>query len=571
MASVINLLVTARDNTGRALRSAQRSVNTFGRRVTASMRQHGTNSGNAFTRGFNRIAQTIRHPLASMRSAGSGIDNFWRGIRRRLVGQAAALGSAMGSALNGNFGQALGTLSRNPAVLAGILGLVTAAISLVGAALAAALIFALGGAFAALGGVIAFHAKGMKDKWSKAINELKPLFADAAKPMIPVLDHARRVMLQMGREFAPHFKDFLMEAAPELQQFLTHVMSGFRKLGQRAWEPLKEAFAVLLDAMGPDFEQFMEGFGDALGALARTVRDHSTEISAAFFMIIGLLTTLVDVINFFANAWVEMIANMGRMTGRAIGFFADLANAAFTTFAAILTAADAGLSWIPGIGDKITTARHEFDKFRDSTVADLREVANNVYQTGARLDTLNKERRLNVNIQSWQAKIAQAKASLKSVPASKRSKIQANINDLMAKVRRAKAELAMLRNKTVYVSVNVADSSLNRTHRLMNGLIGRAMGGITGAATGGIRGRTTLVGERGPELVNLPPGSHVRSNNASRQLINGTNGGGGSGGMLYATINIDGRAVAAALVEPTREIVRTRGGGNVQQMYGRSR
>lgn len=49
--------------------------------------------------------------------------------------------------------------------------------------------------------------------------------------------------------------------------------------------------------------------------------------------------------------------------------------------------------------------------------------------------------------------------------------------------------------------------------------LGKAAGGIVGAATGGSRSGTFLVGEQGPELVNLPAGSRVRSNPDTRRMF----------------------------------------------------
>ena len=47
---------------------------------------------------------------------------------------------------------------------------------------------------------------------------------------------------------------------------------------------------------------------------------------------------------------------------------------------------------------------------------------------------------------------------------------------------------------------------------------------IPGFASGGVsRGGLAVVGERGPELVNLPNGSRVHSNADSRQMVGGTN------------------------------------------------
>lgn len=67
------------------------------------------------------------------------------------------------------------------------------------------------------------------------------------------------------------------------------------------------------------------------------------------------------------------LVKMGEWGVRAFSF---LLRAAFATFSGILAAADKGLGWIPGIGDKIGHAREAFDNFRNRTVANLDAVAN---------------------------------------------------------------------------------------------------------------------------------------------------------------------------------------------------
>lgn len=63
--------------------------------------------------------------------------------------------------------------------------------------------------------------------------------------------------------------------------------------------------------------------------------------------------------------------------------------------------------------------------------------------------------------------------------------------------------------------------------------------GIIGKATGGLGGGYTLVGERGPEVVNLPSGSRVYSNTQSNQMASG------AAGIDYDRM---GRALVNALV-----------------------
>ena len=60
---------------------------------------------------------------------------------------------------------------------------------------------------------------------------------------------------------------------------------------------------------------------------------------------------------------------------------------------------------------------------------------------------------------------------------------------------------------------------------------------IDGKAMGGPASGLTVVGEKGPELVNLPRGSHVYSNNDSRQIA--------AGSTNNITVNVQGRVGAS--------------------------
>ena len=83
----------------------------------------------------------------------------------------------------------------------------------------------------------------------------------------------------------------------------------------------------------------------------------------------------------------------------------------------------------------------------------------------------------------------------------------------------------------------------------LGGFSGFGIGGIGTAATGGFRRGLTLVGERGPELVDLGSGSHVYSN---EQLADAVGNGGGGGVSVINNISIestDGPGVQRALAE----------------------
>lgn len=140
---------------------------------------------------------------------------------------------------------------------------------------------------------------------------------------------------------------------------------------------------------------------------------------------------------------------------------------------------------------------------------------------------------------------------------------------------------------------------------------GLATGGIKGAANGSTSSGLTWVGENGPELVSMAAGTRVHSAVDSARLTSpghvgntpyhgghdigrmpvmnpgwkpgmptiprsggggGSSSGGSSGGdgsPIVITLNLDGRQLVMAMVDPMRNFVRTSFGGNVQAAYGK--
>jgi hypothetical protein len=97
------------------------------------------------------------------------------------------------------------------------------------------------------------------------------------------------------------------------------------------------------------------------------------------------------------------------------------------------------------------------------------------------------------------------------------------------------------------------------------GLLGLASGGIVGAATGGIHSGLRLVGEHGPELVQMTPGSRVHSAPDTQRMLAGA-----GGGHHKVTIRLaaSGHAFDQFLLGWLREHARVEGGGDVQVAFG---
>ncbi|HKZ21167.1 MAG TPA: hypothetical protein VJQ57_13785 [Acidimicrobiia bacterium] len=485
-------------------------------------------------------------------------------IRRWAMGPLRGLGGLIGGTLSDGIGQGLVGAFRSPTFGALVVAALVAAMSFVGAALAGVLVLAIGGAFAGLGGFIAAKSKEVSGAWERELERLKPLFKEAAEPMIPVLVRAIGILGKMGEEFAPKFRDSLEKAAPFIDDFIDRTREGFRRMGQNAWDDLQKSFRIFLDAFGPQWEDFLAEFGSSLGALARTVSEHSTEIAAALRGILGIINILIDTINFFANAWALAFRLNQEMIAGFLGFMSFFVDSVLGYFQIMLDGAVSAFSWIPGLGGKLEEAQGKFSEFRGQVTGEFQRLADRASQWGVEMDQANRKRVLEIEISGWMNDIERAKEEMKSVPPSRQAELKAKIDDLMGKVSAAKQQLASIQ-PNYYVRIHAY-----KTGDWALGLGGpQAHGGVTGnwgrAATGGARSNMTLVGEHGPELVDLAPGSHVRSNPDSRRMLAQSTG---QQGATTLILKSDGSRMSDVLLELLRDAIHDAGGDPVKVLGG---
>ena len=237
-----------------------------------------------------------------------------------------------------------------------------------------------------------------------------------------------------------------------------------------------------------------------------------------------------------------------------------LANAWLTVAGVILDGAEKAFGWIPGIGDKVKKANASFDKLKDGVNSKFNEMIGKVQQFDKNVKTGLRERHLKANISDWNAKINSAKAKLKTVPANKRAQLLANIRDLQGKVANAKSALASVHSKTVTLRVQAVYD-----YAVSSGQLNSRKGSLSNRrASGGPAGGTTLVGENGPEIVNLASGSFVNDASSSRRQMQGS----GNSSPMHVTIEIGGQKLAELLIDPLKKTIRNKG-GNVQAVLGK--
>ncbi|OLZ72575.1 hypothetical protein AVW11_04065 [Streptomyces amritsarensis] len=192
-----------------------------------------------------------------------------------------------------------------------------------------------------------------------------------------------------------------------------------------------------------------------------------------------------------ANAMITITEGALNMLPEVIRGFRYLAMITLGVLDGILGGAIAAFGWIPGLGPKLQNAGRDFDQFKQTFVAGLQVAENQTRAFSNSVLPRLRENRLQMNISSWQAQIAQANRDLKTVPPEKRAAILANKADLERKVAGAKSDLKSIRDETVYINV---------IRKLAT--VAPIFGYLPGFATGGlIRGPGTSTSDSVPRML----------------------------------------------------------------------
>jgi len=163
-----------------------------------------------------------------------------------------------------------------------------------------------------------------------------------------------------------------------------------------------------------------------------------------------------------------------------------------------------------------------------------------------------------------------ANKKLAAMPKSRTAALKADAAQLNNVIADARKRLDALNGKTAhtYITTTYVSGVGNVAHE--GG--GYATGGPVGlgrragrAAVGGPRNNLTWVGENGPELADLAPGSSVLPH--ANSMMAGAGSGSGSGAPIYLTVMLGNKDLGAAMIDPLRGVIKDRG-GNVQIVLG---
>ena len=491
---------------------------------------------------------------------------FRRTLVRALTSPVRVAGSTLGGILSDGIGQGIigGFQAAGPIAKVVFVGILTSILAVLGAALSGIIVTALGLAFVGVAGVSAAMSEQVKKKWKTVLESLKQNFKEVGEPMIPVLERALGKLQALGDKITPVFKKAIEDATPATNTFIDKLFEGVERMGKAMFQPIMDAWNVFAPVFGGALSDAMEMWGESFADMANLVRNHSAEIEIAIRVVFKVVDLLIDTVTFLGEVWVWNMQTMGD----AIGFV--ITEGVTPLVAAVLNAVEAMLEgfgyftkFMPGpLKDALNAAKEGFGDFKDDVINKLNAAGAAASGFDDKLNELNKTRKLKADITQWKRDLETAKERLKSVPNSKKSKLKGEIADLKRKIQEAQDWLNDIPyNRTVHIWVKSHyDNQVASYFRASGGNIGAA-------ATGGNRGNKVMVGEHGPEIVDLPGGSHVRSNSDTRRFL--SQQGQGTGGPMELRISASHDATSQFLLRLLRQSIRAEG-GNVQFVLGQS-
>lgn len=520
-----------------------------------------------------------------------------------------------GSRMGGEMAKVLGAAIGNPVGLA----VVTSMIGTIGALVStSAATLGIGAAIAA-----GIHrdqelAQAGKDLGTKFVDGFAEI---AATSLAGPIEKSFTGLSAHADEVIEHWGDALRQIAPNVAPFIDSLGTGLSALSADLAEITAESGPVL-NAFGDSFEELARDIGDSLKIITEDV-DGNAQSIRVFFGFLG--EEMKSLSQFFVDAgtdireelemwgvWDDIVNKYGGGTKQIRRWTQDTADA----FEQAAKAADgerqaliALSSELRGQADPVfailqaqrdlkeaqeetaeATRKHgkSSDEAKEALVdqamaaLELEEAAGelgNAFRgemTPAMEATLRAAGLTDGAIRALKRQFADAKKAgddfAGTYTAHARATGIGTARNALYSVRDAANDIP----RAVNVAIRITGDT-NVSRQIRNIEKNMATGGIRGSANNRTRssanGATndglTWVGEHGPELVDLPPGSRVHSNPDSQRMAQGAGSGGGWPGPLQVQLVLaDGRVLAETVVDPMRDIVRTQFGGSVQEALG---
>ena len=549
------------------------------------------------------------------RGLGDGISDGLRGVAPEVIAEAKLLGKTveaeMGSAgtqSGKKLGQgiksgisgasdgigdgiigALKSVASNPIVASALTAVGVAGAGVIGGALGAAVIGGAGG----LGIVGGFAAAAMDPLVQGASIALKDIVSndleDAAKAFVPSAVDAINQVHAAWKRMLPTIENIFEQSGGLVEPLLGGILDGVDALINGIDDSLSTAGPVF-EAFGSLFRDALTGLGDVFTGLS----DDTEDIASTIGLLSEAITISLDVIQAFIEVTTAVTGPLIRGAEAARSWTHEL----FDGRDGIEEVSLKGAVWhdvteetTGAINDQISALRALEQEMRKQTDP-LFEIFELQTKVGKAQETYNESLEKNGPhaAKTRKALLDMGKASfeLTSALTSAASegfdgKLTPAMRDALRNAGNTAKQIDALEKELIaaWRAANKWSGTYTQTYITRykeyglkspsagGGFQGLATGGIVGAATGGAHSGLRMVGEAGPELVNLPPGTQVHSNPDTQRMLASEAGRSAEKGIKVSLSFDPSRAPEAirGIMEGIRAEVRD-GGGSVQTVLG---
>lgn len=510
-----------------ALSGAEKSASSSGSKI-------GKSIGDGISTAFGELDKTIHVKIKE--SGDRSGSTLMSSIGNAVKNGSASLVGGLGDALSN--GMSAASKMAGPVLIGALGGVMVAAGPTLGAALGGAIVLGLGAGLVGIGAMLLLQDEKIKAQFAKTGNEIKTIMTDAAKPLLPAMEHAMQGVKKLVQDFAPTFSSAFKQAEVPLKNFTDQLLGAFKNL-KPAIQPLMTGFTDLLGQIGPQLGGIFKSIGSSLADLGRAVSENKSVLGMLFTGLLQTIPLVISgiggIVSFFGTLASAVMSSASAMTGG----FSNVTNVVlgfaekFLGAIRSIASAMANIPGMEGIANKmiqgIDKAIAKVGEWKKSA-ADLAkgiEIKANILDLTQKIDAakaqlndpnLTKERRAQLNadiaklqsakaaavaalgdpklvkeyksqitteIATLKSRIAEAKRELQSPDLTKerRSKLNADIAQLQSQVAAAKAALNSVQNKTVTLTV------LKYTREILEQK-NKEYGGIEKYASGTVRRST---------------------------------------------------------------------------------
>ncbi len=487
------------------------------------------------------------------------------------------------------------------AILPGLIGTGTALLPLLGASIAGAIVGGVG-----LGGIAGGFALAARDESVQfAMLDLQDSLSDhltkGIEPFIPVaVASIKQVSTALN---GVDFKGIFADLAPQVAPVINGVTDLITRLGGAIANVVKNSGPVLAEIgqeigdIGTTIANGLNNLSDNSGQEAQALKDLFSIINGGIATAFAFVNVLTEMYGAFhklfelslpglyedINDWQRTVTSSA--TGMAEAYIAN-SKAEQQTATSTEQATEAFKAQddaIHAVADSLKAATDPAFAFIDaqSQLNDAQTAYNKAVKKGG--ENSGEAKKAQTELQKAMVGYVSAAASatngtghltseqknlLKSAGQSKKQ-----INDLDTALYNAWKQA----NKLDGFEVDVTYKTTFKTYgRPISGAIdpstfyhGLAHGGVKGAATGATSSGLTWTGEQGPELLDLPPGTSVKTaGDSARAAASMPDAMGWNGAPIVLQLVVDGRVLAEQTVGPLTDLVRTKGRGSVQKLLG---